>query len=697
MRNYFVLLFIAVIGITVNAQESANSFRQDTIEKNVLLDEVFVKAPEIIQRGDKRVYFPNSDHKKLSQNGLVLLERMQLTGVQINTLFNTVTVSGGGNAIFCINGRIVDLKDILSLKPDEVARIEYNDNPGARFKDAAVVINFKLKKAVNGGGFMADIMEAFNTVYGVNHLSGKYNFKNSEFSVNYDLNHALFKEFYNMNDEHYIFNDNEIYQKEIGEPGKLKYDNHWITLNYNYLIENKLMFNAALRGKYLNTPTSQLNSGLSNSTFPSDKCNLHDYSKFKSHNTIVDLYFQRYVSENEILILDVTGGYTSTDNKMDYLIFNNDVVKKQFTNNVDGDKYSIITEGLYEKMLGQNKFTIGLRYNKGYASNNYNDNCLSSNSMHNTEGYLYSEWNQIIDKWSYSLSMGLSYINFSQKNEGYTKLLLNPLIRVGFTPSERFFVRYRGSIENVNPTLSELSNVKQIMDNYQIIHGNPNLKPASSIINQIMLDYHKEKWSTALSFNYIYRSNPIMECSTIEGNTILRSFENQNNWQKFNAEYEFRLKLLSGMINIRAVAGIDRYISTGNDYLHSHTNMYGIMNFAAAYKFIALNFNMRTHRPTLYGETLELGEDLHDIAVTYFKKTLSITFAMNNPFMNNYKIGKENWNRYGNSKNYRFINETSKMMLIKVAYGMNFGKKHNSIKQRIHNEDIDTGVLDSSK
>jgi hypothetical protein len=122
-----------------------------------------------------------------------------------------------------------------------------------------------------------------------------------------------------------------------------------------------------------------------------------------------------------------------------------------------------------------------------------------------------------------------------------------------------------------------------------------------------------------------------------------------------------------------------------------------VVNAEVAYRFIALTFNLRTHRPTLYGETLTLGEDLHDIALTYFKKRFTLTLAMNNPFMNNYKIGRENWNRQAHHKSYQYVNETSRMLLVKLTYGLDFGNKHKNIRQQIQNEDNDTGVVRGSK
>lgn len=79
------------------------------------------------------------------------------------------------------------------------------------------------------------------------------------------MQHAAFKEFYNENREEYLFDDNRhVLQQEEGIPGRLRYNHHWLTLNYNYLKADNRMLNVALRGKYLNTPKSELDSRLYN-------------------------------------------------------------------------------------------------------------------------------------------------------------------------------------------------------------------------------------------------------------------------------------------------------------------------------------------------------------------------------------------------------------------------------------------------
>lgn len=698
-RIVLIVLVLAAAIAAACAQKITETYHSDSLLIDVETKEVVVQASPCIHRGDRNIYFPTAQQKEMSSNALGLLEKMQLNGLQVNSLFNTVEVSGGGTPVFCINGRPVELKDILALKPDEVARVEHNDNPGARFKDAAVVINYKLKQSQQGGGFMTDLMEAVNTVYGVNSASGKYNYKASEWSVNYYMLHAAFKEFYNENREEYRFDDNRhVLQQEEGIPGRLHYNHHWITLNYNYLKTDSRMLNVALRGKYLNTPKTELDSRLYNSELSADPLMLFDHSRDHSATTALDLYYQHNLPRQQTLILDLTGSYTDTDSRLDYLINRDNTPLSHLSNNVDGRKYALIAEALYEKpTTATDKWSVGLKYTAGYANNRYFGTGNTENRLHNSELYLYTEWNRRTEKWNLSAGMGGTYLQASQQGQSYHRLLLRPILRVGFTPSDRFTLRYRGSVESIAPTLSELSCVEQQLDYYQLRRGNALLTPSTEYRNRLTLDYHRTDWSTALNLSYDYRHHPIMEQTRQEQNLFVREMANQDNWQKWNAEYEFRYQLMHGMISLRAAVGMDYFDSRAAHYHHTHTNLYAVVNAQAAYKCVALTFNLRTHRPTLYGETLTLGEDLHDIALTYFKKRFSLCLAMNNPFMNNYRVGSENWNLRAGNTSYRYVNETSRMLLVKLTYGMDFGRKRKAAAKRIQNEDTDTGILKGSK
>ena len=423
------------------------------------------------------------------------------------------------------------------------------------------------------------------------------------------------------------------------------------------------MLNVACAASTSTRPSPNWTAAIYNPELSTSPLELLNHSRDHSATTALDLYYQHNLPRRQTLILDFTGSYTDTDSRLDYLISQGNASSplSRLSNNVDGKKYALIAEALYEKSASPtDTWSIGLKQTYGYANNRYFGTENTENRLHNSELYLYTEWNRKMEKWNLSVGMGGSYLRASQEEQSYHRLLLRPILRAGFTPSDRFTIRYRGSVESIAPTLAELSCVEQQLDYYQLRRGNALLTPSTEYRNRLTLDYHRTDWSTALNLSFHYRNNPIMEQTRQEQNLFVREMANQDSWQKWNAEYEFRYQLMHGLISLRAALGMDYFDSRAADYHHTHCNLYAVVNAQAAYKCMALTFNLRTHRPTLYGETLALGEDLHDIALTYFKKRFSLTLAMNNPFMDNYRIGSENWNRRAGNTSYQYVNETSR-------------------------------------
>ena len=56
-----------------------------------------------------------------------------------------ITTSGNGEVQLRINGVRVTYTEISSLSPEDILRIEYHDTPGARYGNAAAVIDYITK------------------------------------------------------------------------------------------------------------------------------------------------------------------------------------------------------------------------------------------------------------------------------------------------------------------------------------------------------------------------------------------------------------------------------------------------------------------------------------------------------------------------------------------------------------------------
>lgn len=692
-----IAAFAATALATVAQAQEQNIYvasqSEDTLTTNVDMAEIRVQAADMIHKVGSDTYMPTKEQKALAINAIALLDKMQVKGLVVNTVFNTVESANGGKVIYLINGREVSLNDIITLSSSSILRVESDMNPGGRHADASVVLNFVLKKREQGGDIFVDGLEALNTRWGNNTISGKYNNGESEWSANYHVVHAKFKQFYNENEESYVMEDGQrITQEEEGVPGRLKYAHHFVTANYNYMKGNDWMMNVAYKGRYDRTPNSHLDSRLSNPNYGKEPVDLKNRWSDNSSSSSLDLYLQKKIGEERLLLFNAVGTLISSDYNNYYNIAsgNNEIYTHSTV--IDGKKRSLIGEAMYEQNIGDNRITFGAKETLGHTDNDYNG--LKTTRLEQSNTYIYAQWTHKGEKVNLGIGGGADVVHFSQGDVDYTHTFFRPMVKIAYNPNEKTSLTYKATIEAKSPTLSELSDVTTSADNYLKKRGNPDLKAATDIIQKIDMDFHPSKsFSTSVNVQYTSRRNPVMETFGREGESFVSSYSNGKRWNYLNAEWGTRMQVLYGMFSMHSALGVDHYMSEGNDYRHEKTNVYLTGGATIAYYFIALSFDIKTHRPSLYGETMQLGEDLHDIALTYFKKGLQVSLIMNNPFMDNYKIGYERYSDIMPAKEYQYVNETSKMILGRISYNLDFGSKRKSIRQRLNNEDTDNGMV----
>ena len=167
-----------------NLQANLNLGELPLSPDNVMLEGVTVTASPIIKKTDRQIILPTEMQTKAASNGVSLLRNLQLSRILINPIDNSITIPGGDNVQLRINGVEVTQAEIISIRPADVIRIEYIDNPGARYGNAGAVLNYIVKRRESGGNISADLTNGVSdTGYGEHNLAAKYHFNKSELST----------------------------------------------------------------------------------------------------------------------------------------------------------------------------------------------------------------------------------------------------------------------------------------------------------------------------------------------------------------------------------------------------------------------------------------------------------------------------------------------------------------------------------
>lgn len=145
---------------------------------SIALEGVTITGSSQISRADRKLVFPSERQMKTSTNGVNLLQELMLPRILVNPMNNEIGLSGGGELQLRINGVKAEIDEIKAIRPADIIRIEYHDNPGLRYGNAEVVLDYIVRRPETGGNFGADISQGLNTMWGNYNLYGKVNHKN---------------------------------------------------------------------------------------------------------------------------------------------------------------------------------------------------------------------------------------------------------------------------------------------------------------------------------------------------------------------------------------------------------------------------------------------------------------------------------------------------------------------------------------
>ena len=177
LRRIIIMLALAANGGTTafaNSSELPDTLKVNN-DKSVQLKEVVVESVRRKDIAEGIAFFPEKRDKRFATDAVSLLEMMALTELPYNPATKQVTDAGGAPVVYFIDGQQASPKELRSLNPKDVDRIEYLPMPtNASFGGKQNVVNFIMKRYVSGG---------FSKIIANQDLTGK--------SGNYSVNSKL--------------------------------------------------------------------------------------------------------------------------------------------------------------------------------------------------------------------------------------------------------------------------------------------------------------------------------------------------------------------------------------------------------------------------------------------------------------------------------------------------------------------------
>ena len=661
-----------------------------------VLDEVVVEGEKVIRKIDRQLVMPTEAQKKASTNGVSLLQHLQLPNLSVNPLTKAISTNYGESVQFRINGVEATQAEIVAIRPTDVIRVEVHEQPGLRYGGAAAVVDYIVRRRDSGGNVSADLTNGVSPFgFGNYQISGKYHRGKSSFTALVEWSRRDL-EWNRENEEMFCFPDRIITNREVvASPNRIKYDYLTTSLNYNYANGEKSMLNIAFRNNLKDIPYSFTDRN----TLLYQEDRVYEVKDRESTKTVIpsiDIYYQLNLKNDQHLYFDVVGTYLESDGQRTYSMTEQGQIPMEIASKTEGDKYSLIGEAIYERPLFNGKFTTGLKHHQATTENVYDNDVLTKVSMNTAETSLFAEYQGKLKKLSYTLGVGALRTSYEQGDAKQEKYFFRPTLKLS-SQLGKLFLRYNASLSGYAPSLSEMSDVTQPMDAYQVRRGNPDLKSVTFFTNQLSASYRTKGVSAELSARYSYDDCPIMEETLFDDGMFVRTFDNQKGFHRLNLQANLQLQPFKQYLSIKLNPYFNRYISQGNNYTHTHSNWGFRGSIIGMYKSWMLMVDMFTSYHNLWGETINKDESIHSIVLGYNRGKWGIQAMVMNPFTDDYHQGVENISHLAPNKQVAFSKDFTRMLMLNVSFNLDFGKQRNTASKRIENSDTDTGILTGSK
>lgn len=154
-------------------------------ERTVALKEISITQSRVIRKADRWVILPSEQQINSSMNGLDLFDKMNKFHLWVDKNKETITYGANQYVQVRINGMKASAKDVATLLPQQVLKVEYYEHPGKKFggEGAKGVLNFIVKHVDGGGAASLSLTDGLSAGTGNNRASIKLNKKNQSFRL----------------------------------------------------------------------------------------------------------------------------------------------------------------------------------------------------------------------------------------------------------------------------------------------------------------------------------------------------------------------------------------------------------------------------------------------------------------------------------------------------------------------------------
>ena len=665
-------LLVIIMSLCIHVTYAQKPDTTKTFIQGKELGEVVVKSSYLTREGDHILAIPTKEQRKHAVTGYDLLSNLMIPGVSVERSTGSVTTPNGAATLY-IDGREVDFREVQSLRPKDVSRVEYFDVPTGKYAKDAYAINIIMKPLNNGGYTQLDASQNVGYLYGDYNLISKfvtgtksynlwagYSLKNPKSSM--DENETFIFPDYQLNRlQHYNNADNrqteEYVQASISNRGR----------KYIWMLRGGMAWNASKNGvnngmtEYWKTAAAIKNGSI-----------LDINTRNKSYRPSVYFYGLHTFSNTKSLDYVFDGYYSRNDYDR---LYNDDNVS--FRSLVKEDYYYIKANANYSMAFShRNRLIFSLYEFMRISDSEYIGTSAYNQNLHSSETILFADYSQRLGSFFFDINPGLSFLTY--RLEGMKSINhLTPRLqaRATYKIDKVQQLQFMFALGNTYPRINTINNVEQQIDPIIILKGNPKMDNSILLNPRLSHTLNLNKFALQTGVSYFYQNHSIISDYYIRDGHLISTFRDDCIYHRPSADMSITYKP-SGTLNMKLSGQWVKHLVRGGA---EHRNLSAFSGTAM------INYYVRDFS---FGASIASpARDLIDSQIsrkTFWRYQLSgmwnhgnwaIEANANNLFMMNNKIVDELSASYYSFKQIDQSRSYNQYANLKIVYSFDYGKK----------------------
>ncbi len=657
------------------------------------LDELEVKGTEVVHSKGRTIVYPSEADLKASSTTLSLLQKLPLAGLFADPVNRTLSVRGGTPMIL-INGIPATMSDVNSLKPGDIAKIEYSYITPARYADKGKngFLSITLKEREDGGQVYLWGRSAVNTAFLDANLQASYHQGPSQFTLQYSPSWRNYQDAYDYSSMQYIGDDFKV-DIEQHDRNPFNYHMHGVSLKYDFAPSERTVFSA----RFSATPTSS-----SNRIMGTMSDNILGEYDMKSRNSSrdftpsLDMFLRHDFNAKNSLEVQVVGTLSSSDYRRDNNYNLNSDDDLQYINDINNRRRSLISEVSYVHNFDQStSLSGGVQNSVSHNTNEY----LGQNFkpvLTDNNNYIYARFAKQINRVYLTAASGAKML-WSRNNNIRRHYIRNmSSANITWYPNQKWTFEGVFSYSPSLPSLSALTNHEVQVSPYLWSNGNPDLKTSENFFYSIAGIYQHRKFSVVLQAAYNNIKNGVFNDVVYMGGG---KFMSQSvNADKYTGMQGSLMLRVSDIYGFGANASIDltRYDSRVGNWDYHLTSLFGRLNLWWNKGPWTISYYRKFPGKTLFGYNVSKQEN-GDALQVEFRPDKHWTLSAGWWYMFDKKGTRyPSWSHspVNPAVNDRYIKDNGNMVCLSAIYTADFGAlfKRN-IRRSLNNNDSNNSLL----